>query len=99
MDLHIPDGGDVHKAIPPVLLYVTECVLSCQREVEDDMDSYQVSTQHYYCVLHCWIKCRHDGHLLYSRDPRQWHDLRVWGVTWIDSLLLFYKPPMSPPKT
>lgn len=25
--------------------YLTECVLSCQREVEDDVDSYQVPSQ------------------------------------------------------
>lgn len=26
-------------------LHLTECVLSCQREAEDDMDSYQVPCQ------------------------------------------------------
>ena len=71
MDLRIQDR-DVHKAISPVLLYVTECVLSCQREVEDDMDSYQVSTQSTNTVC-CTVGSNvgmMGGLLYYSRDPR-----------------------------
>ena len=80
MDLRIQDRGDVHKAISPVLLYVTECVLSCQREVEDEMDSYQVSTQSTNTSC-CNVGSNLGmmGGLLYSRDPRQWHDLVCGG--------------------